>query len=86
MMIFFGFIRKNIIVAYYWPVDATLLALISKYQNQAFTWEKNSLALQFHPEVTIRELERLFIGHGLEISVTSDVTVTKLRQNTATKP
>lgn len=64
------------------PVDATLLASTSKYKNQAFSWKKNCLALQFHPEVTTIGLERWFIGHAAEISTTPDVTVTKLRQDT----
>ncbi len=46
------------------PTGATLLASTSKYQNQAFRWGPNCLALQFHPEVTTHGLERWFIGHA----------------------
>lgn len=65
------------------PVGATHLASSAKYQNQAFSWGICSLGLQFHPEVTARGLERWFIGHACEISATSDVSLTKLRQDTA---
>ena len=65
------------------PVGATHLASSAKYQNQAFSWGKCSLGLQFHPEVTARGLERWFIGHACEISATADVSLTKLRQDTA---
>jgi GMP synthase (glutamine-hydrolysing) len=65
------------------PVNSTLLASSSKYQNQAFSWGKCGLALQFHPEVTALGLERWFIGHACEIAGTSGVSVAKLRQDTA---
>jgi len=65
------------------PTDSTHLAASSKYQNQAFSWGKCGLALQFHPEVTACGLERWFIGHACEISTTSDVSVAQLRQDTA---
>jgi len=65
------------------PNGALHLAASSKYQNQAFSWGKRSLALQFHPEVTADGLERWFIGHACEISTTSNVSVAQLRQDTA---
>ncbi len=34
------------------PKGATLLASSDKYKNQAFTWGKNALGLQFHCEIT----------------------------------
>jgi len=42
------------------PKDATLLASSDKYQNQAFKFGDNALALQFHPEVTEVKLERWY--------------------------
>ncbi len=42
------------------PNGSTVLASTSKYPNQAFSWGKHCLALQFHPEVTARGLERWF--------------------------
>jgi GMP synthase (glutamine-hydrolysing) len=64
------------------PSGATNLASTSKYQNQAFSWGHNCLALQFHPEVTTRGLERWFIGHACEIASTPDVNITQLRADT----
>ncbi|MEL7036006.1 MAG: glutamine amidotransferase [Cyanobacteria bacterium J06592_8] len=64
------------------PAGATHLAATENYENQAFTWGKNGLALQFHPEVTPIGLERWFIGHAAEISATPHVNVTQLRTDT----
>jgi GMP synthase (glutamine-hydrolysing) len=64
------------------PVGSILLASSTKYQNQAFSWGKCGLALQFHPEVTGSGLERWFIGHACEIGAASGVSVAKLRQDT----
>jgi GMP synthase (glutamine-hydrolysing) len=64
------------------PIGSTHLASSSKYQNQAFSWGKWGLALQFHPEVTARNLERWFIGHASEIGATSGVSVAGLREDT----
>lgn len=65
------------------PVGATHLASSQKYQNQAFSWGKSALALQFHPEVTPLGLERWFIGHAGEINATFDINVQALRADTA---
>jgi len=65
------------------PINSTLLASSAKYQNQAFSWGKSGLALQFHPEVTAPGLERWFIGHACEIAGTPGVSVAKLRRDTA---
>jgi GMP synthase (glutamine-hydrolysing) len=65
------------------PIGAIHLAASDKYVNQAFSWGKNGLGLQFHPEVTKRGLERWFIGHAGEIGATPDVSVAQLRQDTA---
>ena len=64
------------------PNGSIHLASSSKYQNQAFAWGECGLALQFHPEVTARGLERWFIGHAGEISATSGISVAQLRQDT----
>lgn len=42
------------------PENTTLLASSNKYQNQAFQFGDNALALQFHPEVTEVKLERWY--------------------------
>ncbi len=65
------------------PVGSTHLAATTKYQNQAFSWGRNGLALQFHPEVTARGLERWFIGHASEIGASPSLGVRQLRQDTA---
>lgn len=65
------------------PEGAVRLASSDNYENQAFTWGKNSLALQFHPEVTAAGLENWFIGHAHEISKTPGISVNQLREDTA---
>lgn len=65
------------------PEGAVCLASTELCRNQAFTVGGRVLGLQFHPEVTSRDLERWFIGHALEISTTEGVGVAKLRDDTA---
>jgi len=64
------------------PDGAQRLASTAVCTNQAFSWGKAGLALQFHPEVTPSGLERWFIGHTLEIHTTPGVSVDRLRQDT----
>jgi GMP synthase (glutamine-hydrolysing) len=64
------------------PEGATHLASTTLYANQAFSWGKRGLALQYHPEVTARGLERWFIGHACEIGATPGVSVAQLRRDT----
>lgn len=49
------------------PAGAKLLASTNLYPNQAFVVENFALALQFHPEVTERGLERWYVGHTCEL-------------------
>ena len=65
------------------PRGSTHLASSSKYRNQAFTWGKCGLALQFHPEVTGLGLEHWFIGHACEIAATPECNIAQLREDTA---
>lgn len=66
------------------PEGSVHLASSSRYENQAFAWGEYGLALQFHPEVTARGLENWFIGHAHEISNTPGISISKLREDTAT--
>lgn len=64
------------------PANAVLLASSEKYPHQAFSYGNNILALQFHPEITQRSMEKWFIGHIGEIIQTDGVSVEKLRADT----
>ncbi len=64
------------------PEKAILLASSEKYKNQAFRYGCNSLALQFHPEVTQHAMEQWFIGHIGEIMQTPGISVPTLRADT----
>jgi GMP synthase (glutamine-hydrolysing) len=60
------------------PVGATHLASTTRYSNQAFAIGDFALALQFHAEVTVTELERWYIGHAAELAQ-AGISVTALR-------
>ncbi|MCG6938286.1 MAG: glutamine amidotransferase [Gammaproteobacteria bacterium] len=64
------------------PAAAVLLASSEKYPHQAFSYGNNTLALQFHPEITQHGMEKWFIGHIGEIQQTEGVSVEKLREDT----
>ncbi len=64
------------------PDTAELLASTQLYPNQAFRYGKRTLALQFHPEVNPRGMEKWFIGHIGEISQTEGISVASLREDT----
>ena len=64
------------------PEGAVLLASTQNYHNQAFSYGKNILALQFHPEITQRGMERWFIGHIGEIMQTEGIDVNQLLDDT----
>ena len=66
------------------PDGAERLASTDAVPNQAFSWKKKCLALQFHPEVSVHGMERWFIGHHCEIENTPGVSVEKLRADTQT--
>jgi GMP synthase (glutamine-hydrolysing) len=65
------------------PAGAVRLASSPLYENQAFSWGRRALALQFHVEVTAPGLERWFIGHACEIGTVVGLTVGQLRADTA---
>ena len=64
------------------PVGAIHLAATPITVNQAFSWNSRCLALQFHPEVTLRGFDRWLIGHACEINTTPGCSVARLRQDT----
>jgi len=64
------------------PKDATLLAGTAVCLHQAFTWGKNTLAFQCHPEVLGVDLEKWFVGHAVEIATTQGAHVKTLRADT----
>ncbi len=49
------------------------LAASPLYPNQAFARRSRGLALQFHPEVEARGLERWFIGRAAEIAASEGI-------------
>ena len=50
------------------PPRATHLASTDLYANQAFALGANVLALQCHPEASVRTFERWLIGHAAELN------------------
>jgi len=60
------------------PPGALHLAKTEIYANQAFTIGDNALALQFHPEVTAKGLERWYVGHACELHH-ADIAAASLR-------
>jgi GMP synthase (glutamine-hydrolysing) len=64
------------------PEGAKHLAASDRYVNQAFSWGRNCLALQFHPEFDVGTIEQWLIGHAHEISHTRNVSLPQLRATT----
>jgi GMP synthase (glutamine-hydrolysing) len=64
------------------PIGATRLAFNSQYENQAFAFGKQALALQFHLEAACATLETWFVGHAAELAATG-ISVARLRAATA---
>jgi GMP synthase (glutamine-hydrolysing) len=64
------------------PDAASRLASNVNYENQAFAYGDNALALQFHLEVEPRQLEEWYVGHAVELAA-ADVSVTELRAATS---
>lgn len=60
------------------PNGAELLASTDHCKNQIFTWGKNGLAFQCHPEITAPNLENWWIGHAAELSH-NNLSVNSLR-------
>jgi GMP synthase (glutamine-hydrolysing) len=64
------------------PKGAQRLAFNSHYENQAFAYGRNALALQFHLEADPRQLEEWYVGHAVELA-SAKISVQELRAGTA---
>lgn len=63
------------------PRGAHLLARTEMYQNQAFSFGRHALAVQFHPEIDPARIEQWLIGHACELAA-ANVDVQALREQT----
>ena len=64
------------------PATTTRLASNQNYENQAFAFGSNALALQFHLEADPRQLEEWYVGHAVELAA-SKISVREIRAKTA---
>ena len=64
------------------PAATARLASNQNYENQAFAFGSNALALQFHLEADPRQLEEWYVGHAVELAATQ-ISVRDLRAKTA---
>jgi len=64
------------------PPGAERLASTAACQNQAFSFEKHALALQFHLEIVASRFEYWLIGHANEIASVPEIPASLLRAAT----
>lgn len=67
---------------YDFPKDATLLARSDKYAIQAYSYGKNALAVQCHPEVTRDSLEFWIVSGGFAGLEKEGISVQDFRKQT----
>jgi GMP synthase (glutamine-hydrolysing) len=63
------------------PAGAVRLASNENYENQAFAYGDNALALQFHLETDPRQLEEWYVGHTVELAA-EKISIAELRAAT----
>ena len=63
------------------PEGAELLASTEICPNQAFSFGRQALACQFHPEITDAGFERWLVGHAVELAAVPGVSPAVLRQD-----
>jgi GMP synthase (glutamine-hydrolysing) len=63
------------------PSGAVRLASNENYENQAFAYGGNALALQFHLESDPRQLEEWYVGHTVELAA-EKISIAELRAAT----
>jgi GMP synthase (glutamine-hydrolysing) len=64
------------------PSGALRLASNASYENQAFSYGRNAMGLQFHLEADPRQLEEWNVGHAVELAAVG-VSIKDLRAATA---
>jgi len=64
------------------PEGAELLASTEICPNQAFSFGRQALACQFHPEITASGFERWLVGHAVELAAVPGISPAALRRDT----
>jgi GMP synthase (glutamine-hydrolysing) len=64
------------------PLGTTLLASTGQYRNQAFSFGRHGLALQFHVETDLPELEQWFVAFANDIRALGNGKLSTLRADT----
>jgi GMP synthase (glutamine-hydrolysing) len=64
------------------PEGAELLASTEICPNQAFSFGRQALACQFHPEITASGFERWLVGHAVELATVAGISPAALRRDT----
>lgn len=62
------------------PAGAALLAFSTACPYQAFSYNTHALALQFHPKVTKKQLEKWYVGHAAELEQNPQLSLLDLRR------